>query len=280
MNAIDKAIRYVKEPAELERTLKQGLYTADLINDSAIFTGTNTVKYFHTSFENNDLGDFDIEQGYSRKGIVGVWKDMILTQDKGDSLIIDRFEDEESTAQGIVTIANRYILKVQAPALDVYRYNKIVTKPGVTVKELTLDTDNILDEVLEAFAVLKENDINTDALLMYITPTAEKVLRRVTANMGYFNQGVWNNEIDTEVELFDTAKLKVVPSNRLGEGVQFILLHKDAAPSFEKYTETEFFDRIPGFGNRRMQADIGIYHDAFVYDELVKAVYVSKVSAG
>ena len=42
-------------------------------------------------------------------------------------------------------------------------------------------------------------------------------------------------------------------------------------PVFIKYQETEFFDKIPNFGGRRMQADVGMYYDAFVYEELVKA---------
>ncbi len=279
MNTIAKAIAYLKEPQELEATLKQGLLTADLQVPN-IFVGANTVKYQHIEFGDYDLGNFDPNEGYDSKDILLTWKEMQLTQDKGDSLKIDRMDDEEACANGIVTFANRYILKVQAPEVDKYRFGKIRAAANAFVKLQTLTAENILQTVLNAKARLEDRRINTDALILYITPANKALLKAAALEKGYWQVGSWNDQIEADVEMFDGCKVTPIPSSIMGDGeIQFILLHKNAAPAFVKYAETEFFEKIPGFGGRRMQADIGLYHDAFVYDELQKAIFICKKTA-
>ena len=63
------------------------------------------------------MGDFSATTGYTAKDIVSEFKTLVLTQDKGDSIKIDKIaEDEEVTALGIVKTVNRYIETVQQPA--------------------------------------------------------------------------------------------------------------------------------------------------------------------
>lgn len=271
-NTIEKAIRYLSEPEAIRSVLKESLRTQDLETEN-IAVGAQTVKYQHIEFDDTKLGDFDRENGYSRNGVRLEWKELTLTQDKGDSLMIDRMDDEESNANGIVRIGNRYIDKVQNPAIDTYRLSKVAAATGTFVINATLTADTILTSILTGKARMEEMKVDTSSLLLYITPTAKALLKEAALKKGYWEHGHWNNNLDAEVDMFDGCKVVPVPSSYFGNAnVQAILLHKDAAPAMVKYKEAEYFDKIPGYGKRRLQVDVGVYHDCFVYDELNRAI--------
>lgn len=280
-NTIEKAIRYLSEPEAIRKVLNDSLRTQDLETE-CIAIGAQTVRYQHIEFDDMTLGDYDREKGYGRNGVRLTWKEKTLTQDKGDSLMIDKMDDEESMANGIVRIGNRYIDKVQNPAVDTYRLSTIAKANGTFVVNETFTSDNILDQILLGKARLEEMKVDTTALLLYITPTAKANLKAAALKKGYWEHGHWNGNLDAEVDMFDGCKVNPVPSNYFGNSdVQAILLHKDAAPAMVKYKEAEYFDKIPGHGKRRSQVDVGIYHDCFVYDELNRAIclFLKKTTA-
>lgn len=277
--SLAKAIKYIKTPEELEAVLFRNLYCQDLIVRDAKFIGAATVNYQTISFDSYVMDSFSQSTGYDATGIVSAWKSLALTQDKGNKLLIDRIvEDEEVTAVGLVKYVKRYIETVQQPAVDTYVFGVIAAKTGVATRTATLSATTVLPEVNKAFAVLVNNNIKTENLIMYCSPTIKAFLDEATFGKGIITIGNWNGNVEYNVQMINGAKIVTVPDSRLPSGVQFILVHKDACPVFVKFQETEFFDKIPGFGSRKMEADIGIYYDSFVYDELVKGVYVSKVA--
>ncbi len=274
MNTIQKAIRYLSEPEAIRKVLNNSLRTADL-ETPCIFVGAQTVRYQRIRFGGTKVGKFDREKGYSRKDITLDWVEKTLEQDNGDSLMIDRMDDEESMANGIVTIANRYMDRIQNPSVDTYRLSKIAASEGTFVINMTLTAENIYQQILAGKARMEDLKINTDALLLYITPQAKALLKEAALAKGYWSHGHWNGVLDAEVEMFDGCKVVPVPSSFFGNSnVQAILLHKDAAPAMIKYREAVYFDKIPGYGGRKAQVDIGIYHDSFVYDELTRSICI------
>lgn len=272
MNTIQKAVKYLSEPEAIRKVLDDSLRTADLEQPN-IAVGAKTVKYQHIEFGSYELGDYDKAKGYDANDIDLSWKTMELTQDKGNTLTLDKMDDEEAMANGIVMLGNKYHDKVVHPAIDKYRLSKIASRTRTFVINATLTGDNIMEQILLGKARLEEMKIDTNALLLYITPEGKAQLKAAALKKGYWSVGNWNGNMDVEVEMFDKCKVKPVPANYFGNSaVQAILLHKDAAPAFVKYAEAEYFDKVPGHGKRKAQVDIGIYHDAFVYEELERAV--------
>ncbi|MBQ7912970.1 MAG: hypothetical protein IJ308_04390 [Clostridia bacterium] len=272
MNTIEKAIKYFNEPEAIRRCLNNSLRTADLeVPNIAI--GAQTVKYQHIEFGDYTLGNYDRNNGYDANDIQLTWKEFTLTQDKGNKLMIDKMDDEEAMANGIVRLGNRFYDKVVHPTLDTYRLTKLAATPRSAVINMTLTADNILSSILAGKARLEDMKIDTNALLLYITPDAKALLKEAALKKGYWEHGHWNGVLDAEVDMFDKCKVIPVPAKYFGNAdVQAILVHKDAAPAMIKYKEVEYFDKIPGYGKRRSEVDIGVYHDAFVYDELNRAV--------
>ncbi|MFA6333912.1 MAG: InlB B-repeat-containing protein [Methanoregula sp.] len=277
--SLARAVNYIKEPKELFQVFKRGSYTTDLIAKNVSFIGAQDVKYQSITFDSATLGTYSTANGYTAMGIVAVWKTLTLSQDKGNKLIIDKFEDEEAMATGLVTYVNRYVLDVQAVAVDTYVFGIIAAKSGVTLTTLAeaLTSSTVITNLSKAFEILKNNNIEQNNLLLYCSPRFHALLNEAAFGKGLIQVGTaWGGELNSNVQVYNGAKIVEVPTSRLGSGVAFMLLHKDACPVFVKYQETEYFDKIPGYGGRRSEADVGVYYDSFVYDEAVKAVYVCK----
>ncbi|MDE6441209.1 MAG: InlB B-repeat-containing protein [Clostridia bacterium] len=272
-NTIEKAVRYIREPNALATTLNYSLKTTDLEVPS-VFIGAQTVKYLTISFDDYDLGDFNREKGYATKGIRLTWTEKTMTQDKGDSLHIDRMDDEEAMANGIVRIANRYIDRVQAPAVDKYRLKSVGTQKRANAVNATFTSVNIVDKLLEGRKHLVNHHVNLDNTILYLSASADTILSKVSIDKGTLGLGNWNGNMEAKVLMFKEAKIIVVADDYLPDGVQAILLNPEVAPAMKKYSECEYFDKIPGFGGRRAQVDIGLYHDCFTYDELARGIVV------
>lgn len=271
------AIAYIKKPAELEAVLRERLYCEDLIASNVEFISAKTVRYQHISFADTALGSYSLSTGYAQKEITSEWKEMALSQDKGDSLMIDRIsEDEQVTAIGIVGYVKQYIRTVQQPAFDKYVFNKIATSAGVSTLTVALSNSNTLSTIKKALSTLVNNDIEKEQLILYVNPTAKGFLDEQSFGKGIINVGNWNGDMSTQATIIDGAKIVEVPDSRLPSGVNFILVHKDACPVVIRYGETEVFDKIPGHGGRRMQADVGLLYDAFVHENVARAVVIGK----
>ena len=270
-NAIERAIRYIEEPEALLKTLDLSVKTKDLEVPSK-FIGARSVRYQTIKFEDYNLGDFDREKGYGKKGTRLEWTEQTMTQDKGDSVYIDKMDDEEAMANGIVRIANRYIMQVQAPAVDKYRFATIAAATHSNVVVGTFTEANIIGKLLEGRKLLVNSHIVLDNTVLYLAASADTIRAGVAMNKGTLGLGNWNGNMEAKVNMFKESKIVVVPDDYLPSGVQAMLVNIDVAPAMKKYSECEYHNKIPGFGGRRAQADIGIYHDCFPYLELERGI--------
>lgn len=278
-STLEAAMKYIQEPDVLEQTLMYNTVTSDLVDDSAIFDGVKYVKYQAIQFGALTPGTYSFASGYTEMDVHTTWKTMELTQDIGNSLSIERIEDEEAMGNGIVRFANRYHQRIFGPAVDRYRLNKLATTKNAHAKLLDLTAENIIGEILHAKARFEDARISTNALILYITSGVKEVAKNAAIAKGYFSIGNWNGNLEAEVEMIDGIKLVPAPADLFPTDVQAILVNKNASPAFNKFEETTIFDQIPGHGKRKLQADIGLYHDLLVYDELCRGIYVFKKTA-
>lgn len=275
-NTIAKAVAYIKSPEALAEVFKSVDPFAEVVKPNKAI-GTDTIQYQKTTFGSYTLGTFNRVSGYSSKDIVREWVTRKLTQDMGDSLAIDKMDDEESMATGIVSIANDYIRKIQVPEVTKYRAKKFCDGAG-TVVTTAVDASTVASLIITDINTLVEKGVDVNQLVLYVNPTINGYLQTATFGKGYVTQGNWNGKLQTQVAMFDTALLKVVPARLLGTGVQWILAHEAALYPFVKYNEGEYFDKVPGYGARRKQVDIGIYHDAWIEPGMEDAVLIHVIA--
>lgn len=278
-NNIQSAVRYLNNDAELAKIYEAQSYTADWVKPN-VAVGAKTVKYRQVTLGSTVLGDFNKETGYSRKDINTTWVEKSLTQDKGDSLVLDKMDGEEAQSLEIVTVANKYIRDVQIPAVDKYRCSAVVATSGVETETETLTKANVESALDTALDYLYNIGVRNDVTLKISVP-AYRALASAAKESGKLYLGNWNGDLSAKVELYGDlikAKVQVVPADILGTSVNFILAPTAAIAAMVKYQENEYFDKIAGFGGRRAQVDLGIYHDCWVEPGAEKAVYVHKAA--
>lgn len=278
-NTIEKAVRYFNNDAELSKIYQNFSYTADWEKPN-VAIGADTVKYRQVSLGSTVLGDFDREDGYTRKDINTSWVSKKLTQDKGDSLVLDKMDGEEAQYLEIGTVGNKYIREVQIPAVDKYRFSQVTGATGVESTTGTLNKDNIEEAIDTGLDYLYGIGVR-EGVTLKISATAYRALSNSAKSTGSVSLGNWNGDLSAQVLTYGDivkAKVTVVPNDIIGNGVNFILAPAPAVAAMVKYQENEYFDKIPGYGGRRTQLDIGIYHDCWVEPGAEKAVYVHKAA--
>lgn len=276
-NSIASAKRYINNDAELERLFKSVSFTADLEKENKA-VGAQTVMYRKVTFGDTVLGTFNRETGYVRKNIEASWEEKRLTQDKGNSLVLDKMDGEEAQGLEIVTVHNKFIREVVVPAVDKYRFSAIVGTDGVTTTTADLDETSI-EAAIDADLDALYNIGVRDNVVLYISTSANRLLKKAAKKTGTLQLGTWGGSLTADVKVYgDTIQAKViqVPDSILGNKVQYILLPTPAFAGMVKYQENAYFDQIPGFGGRRAQVDSGIYHDGWVEPGAEAAVFIHK----
>lgn len=278
-NDIKTAVRYLNNDAELAKIYTERSFTSDWLKEN-VAVGARTVKYRQTSFGSNILGDFDRETGYPRIEINSNWVEKTLTQDKGNSLMIDKMDGEEAQGIEIVTQGKKYETQIQMPSVDKYNFKTVATTTGVHSTTITLTVDNI-ESTIDADLDYLYNIGVLNGVVLHIKTSVARLLKQAAKKTGSISIGNWNGNLGVNVEIYgDTvqAKIKQVPDDYFPEGVNYILAPNDAIAFMVKYQENVFHDKIPGFGGRRHQLDIGIYYDCWVEPGAEKTINVNKTT--
>lgn len=200
----------------------------------------------------------------------------ILDEMKGNKVILDKMDDSESGGEGIIKAFNEYLRQIVVPAVDTYRFSKLVAGAGTTVAA-TSTADLIIDQLEAMFKEFEENEVPTEGVIIYMTPATKSFLQLSSDVSKYVTYGTFEGKIDNRVMFYNGAKIVTVPTGRLGTGVQFIGLHPTAVLSTVKHNPSKFWAEIPGLD--ASQIDFRLYYDLFVVANKTKGVYVQTVTA-
>ncbi|MCM1259632.1 MAG: hypothetical protein NC182_01650 [Prevotella sp.] len=279
-NNIESAVRYLNNDAELAKIFQARSFTYDWLKPN-VAVGARTVKYRQTTFGSETLGDFDRETGYKRIDINSGWVEKTLTQDKGNSLVIDKMDGEEAQGIEIVSQGKKYENTILIPYVDKYNIQNVASTTGVKTNTSALTKDNI-EAALDADIDYLFDLGVAEAVVLNIKTSAARKLKQAAKATGSISLGNWNGDLSANVETYgDNIKVKIkqIPDKYFPENVDYILAPNAAIAFMPKYQENVYFDKIPGFGGRRSQVDIGIYFDCWVEPGAEKAVIVHKSAA-
>ena len=119
-----------------------------------------------------------------------------------------------------------------------------------------------------------------DYIINDLLPGGYYIVEQRTAN----DNGTWSTwkpVMSAPKQLTTNSFEKVTVTVKANQGetqYRAIVAPTAAIAAMVKYQENEYFDKIPGFGGRRSQLDMGIYHDCWVEPGAEKAVYVHKAA--
>jgi len=254
------------------------------------FAGANVVKVFKT--DPVGLGTYSRVSGYPAGQVVGAWETMTLSIERGRAFVIDRMDDEETLGMAFGTLASEFIRTEVAPELDAYRFAKYAGTSGIqTVAGATLDANSILTAIDAAKLALDQNEVPREGRLLYISDACLNLLEgkvsRFLAN---------ENVVDRTVNRFDGMEVIMVPQTRFytevtldagasvdaggykstGKDVNFMIIHPSSVLQVTKHAALKVFTPEENQTSDGWLIQYRIYHDAFVYENKVKGIYLHK----
>ena len=276
-NSYTKAVTYLADPANINAVYKAAALTGVLDANQIKILDANVVKLPKYSF-GGALGDYNRATGHVANDITKAWDTYTLSQDKGNKLILDAMDDEETLGEGIIKAFNEYIRQVVVPAVDTYKLSVLATKAGTT-KALTITAANAVDELETMFQTFEENEVPTDNIVIFMKPSVKTLLQTSTDMSRYISYGMFDGKVDNRVMYYNGALIIPTPSARLGSGIEFMGVHPSAVASCVKHNPANFFaaGTVPGID--ASEIDYRLYYDLFAIANKTKGIYKQTTTA-
>lgn len=286
-NSINLVTKY--QPI-IDEVYKVSTLTGDLESTAVKFDGSKTIKVLKVTVP--ELGNYSRSSGFTAGDVTADWESWTLNQDRGKEFSIDAMDNEETLDQTFGAASSAFIKNKVVPEIDAYRFAKIAGTEGVSSAATTLTAANVIETLDAAEAKLSEDEVPTEGRILYITPTNYQLLKQALATKAGLSRIV-GASVDQNFETFDGMKVVQVPQSRLATGisindagytlsgnkVNFLIVHPSAVEAVAKHVKLRIFTPDVNQDADSYKFQYRIYHDAFVYENKVAGVYVSKGAA-
>lgn len=271
-----------------------GVYKAESVTngmDAATrpdFTGVNEVKVLKVS--TTGLGDYSRETGYPKGDVTAAWETLTLTEERGKEISVDRMDDEETLGLTFGTVTGEFMRLHVIPELDAYRFAKYASKSGIlTATAAVLTKDTIIAAIDEAVRQLNANEVPLAGRRLYISSDLQPVLNAALARQ-------WGSDgtVNTVLAGYNSMPITWVPPTRfytaitLNDGnenwgyakaadaknINFMIIYPPAILQVVKFSLPKIFDPDTNQDKDAWKFQFREYHDAFVYDNKVKGLYL------
>ena len=286
-NNIDYASRFLPVIDDIykEQSVTEGLDT----NTMADFSGANEIKVLKV--ETTGLGDYSRVGGYPTGDIIASWETMKLTQERGKEISIDRMDDEETLGVVFGTVTGNFMREWVIPEIDAYRFAKYASSEQIMKKTETLTKENVMEAIDNAVMAMDENEVPQEGRVLFVNSDLKPVLNGALERQ-------WGNEdvANTVINGYNNMKVVYVPKNRFytkitmndgaascgyakaedGKDINFMIVYPQALVQAKKFVMPKIFSPDE---NQKMDAwlfQFRLYHDAFIYENKAKGVYLSE----
>lgn len=275
INLITEFLPYVDEMFSTEA--KKSLVT----NNDFAWTGAHTVKVYKISTAT--MNDYDREgtnEGNSRYGTVAslnaTTEEFTLTKDRSFTFAIDKMDNDETAQQlaGASALA-RQEREVIIPEVDTYVFNKMCTGAGNKPAAITLDENNIYDEILKASEALDNAEAPDTGRVLIVTPTTYKMLKQCP-DITLDSDVAQEQRLQGVIAMVDGLSVVKVPAKRLPAQFGFMVCHKVATVAPVKLEDYKVHSDPPGISGDLVEGRI--VYDAFILDNKKNAIYYQAVT--
>lgn len=289
-NSIDLVTKFMPILDELYKVNSVTARMDALTDQTEVFAGANVVKVMKTSVVG--LGTYSRATGYPKGDVTITWEALTLAASRGREFSIDRMDNEETLGQAFGTLASEFIRTQVAPEVDAYRFAKYASWSGVTVATpATLDATTVLAAIDAAQAQLDADEVPAEGRLLFASTTVAGFLKgAVTRMLGN------ESAVDRRVVTFDGMPIIPVPQSRFktaidldagattsaggfaaaagADDINFMIIYPPAVLQATKLDQMKVFDPDVNQAKDAWLFQYRLYHDAFVYDNKVKGIYL------
>lgn len=269
INLVTKFEKYVDEKFSTES--KKSLLT----NNDFDWTGAHTVKVYKIS--TGTMSDYD-RAGTgtgSRYGTVqsldATTEEFTLKKDRSFTFAIDKLDVDETQQQlQAASALSRQQREVIIPEIDTYVYGVMCTGAGTKPEAVTLTSSNIYEKIIEANAVLDNNEVPESERVLIVTPGIYLLMKKCS-------DITMNTEIGNDMRLkgvianLDGLSVLKIPASRLPSAFGFMIAHPCATVAPTKLEDYKIHQDAPGISGALVEGRL--CYDAFVLDNKAKAIY-------
>lgn len=260
------------------------------------FAGANVVKVFKTSM--GGLGDFARGADFPVGEIIGTWEALTLSYSRARQLKVARMDNEESLGMAFGTVAGQFIRTKVAPEVDAVRFMNYASKASIlTTAGAALTTGAaVLAAIDAANGAQDAEEVPTEGKYLFISSACYRLLN------GVITRTLANeSSADRRLKVLDNMTIVPVPAGRFythvdleagatpsaaggfsmtsgAKAINFMLINPSAVLQVKKQELVKIFNPDVVQNSDNWLFDYAIYHDAFVYDNQVKGVYLHKAA--
>lgn len=254
------------------------------------FTGVNEVKVLKVS--TTGLGDYSRTDGYPKGDITASWETLTLTEERGKEFSIDRMDDEETLGMVFGTVTGQFMRDWVIPELDAYRFAKYASTQGIsTTTAAVLTKNDILEAIDEAVRQMDEDEVPAEGRRLYVNSDLKPIL-----NSALNRQWGSDGTVNTVLAGYNNMPIIYVPKSRFYTGItlangstswgytkangaaniNFMIIYPGAILQAKKFALPKIFSPDVNQDKDAWKFQFRLYHDAFVYENKVKGVYLHK----
>lgn len=255
------------------------------------FAGANVVKVFKTSLVG--LGTYSRSGGYADADVTTTWETLTLTTERGRELFMDRMDDEETLGMAFGTLVGEFMRTMVVPEVDAYRFSKYASWSGIQEvgAPATLSSTTVLAAIDAATLAMNQNEVPIEGRVLFVSDEVQSYLDAALTRTYVNETGIINM-----VTSYNNMPIIMVPQTRFYKGVtlnagatasaggyaktggtgrdlNFLMIHPSALIQVAKHDNLKIFDPDTNQDKDGWKIQYRLYHDAFVLDNKVKAVY-------
>lgn len=285
-NSIDLAKKFVP--------IIDGVYKNEAVTNGmdaatrADFTGVNEVKVLKVS--TTGLGDYSRESGYPKGDVTAAWETLTLTEERGKEISVDRMDNEETLGLTFGTVTGEFMRLHVVPELDAYRFAKYASTEGITkATPAVLTKDSIITAIDEAVRQMDADEVPQTGRKLYLSSDLKPILNTALARQ-------WGSDgaVNTVLSGYNDMPITWVPKSRFYTGItlndgasnwgyskaagasdiNFMIIYPPAILQVVKFSLPKIFDPDTNQDKDAWKFQFREYHDAFVYENKAKGLYL------
>lgn len=270
INLVTKFQPYVDE------AFTAGSKASMLTNKDFDWSGAHTIKIHKVNTV--PMSDYDragTGENASRYGALGkvenTIEEMTLTKDRSFTFVIDTLDNDET--DGVLSAAaalGRQQREVIIPEVDTYVYSVMTANAGTKVTSVTLTSNNLYDEIIQATETMDNNDVPDTGRILTVTPATYRLLKKCP-DLDIDCDITADQKAKGVVGMIDGMDVVKLPAKRLPTKFGFMIAHPVATVAPTKLEEYRTHDNPPGISGKLVEGRI--VYDAFVLDNKKMAIY-------
>lgn len=260
----------------VDEAFTAGSKASMLTNKDFDWSGAHTIKIHKVNTV--PMSDYDragTGENASRYGALGkvenTIEEMTLTKDRSFAFVIDTLDNDET--DGVLSAAaalGRQQREVIIPEVDTYVYSVMTANAGTKVTSVTLTSNNLYDEIIQATETMDNNDVPDTGRILTVTPATYRLLKKCP-DLDIDCDITADQKAKGVVGMIDGMDVVKLPAKRLPAKFGFMIAHPVATVAPTKLEEYRTHDNPPGISGKLVEGRI--VYDAFVLDNKKMAIY-------